>query len=147
MKKVLAIDFGKKRIGLAISEGTLALPLDALENNEQSISEIIEYCNLRNVELVVVGLPASLKGHATQSTDSAVSFAKSLALQTQLPIRMVDERLTTRAAASTLRSAGHNAKSSKPLIDSQSAVEILNLALSQIMLGRQPGKSLEDAND
>jgi putative Holliday junction resolvase len=86
---------------------------------------------------VFVGDPLSLSGSETESTKDARQFANQLAELTSVPVRLVDERLTTVTASSKLRLNGMNAKSSKGLIDSASAVEILEQAL---LIYKQSGK-------
>lgn len=144
MPRYFALDFGLKRIGLAFSEGELALALDAISNDQDSISSIAKQVESRNSELIIVGLPLSLAGNSTHATENAVLFARQLSKRVQIPVRLLDERLTTKSAAAKLRESGHNAKSSKALIDSQSAVQILDSALTQSKLGKTPGVDLEN---
>ena len=144
MPRYFALDFGLKRIGLAFSEGELALALDAISNDQDSISSIARQVESRNSELIIVGLPLGLAGNSTHATENAVLFARQLSKRVQIPVRLLDERLTTKSAAARLRESGHNAKSSKALIDSQSAVQILDSALAQSKLGKTPGVDLEN---
>ena len=78
---------------------------------------------------VVVGLPLSLSGARTASTDDAVAFAGKLAAQVGLPVRLVDERLSTVTAQQALRASGRNSRNSRPVIDQVAAVIILQHAL------------------
>lgn len=144
MPSYFAIDFGLTRIGLAFSEGDLALALDAIRNDQDSFSSIAKQVSSRNSELIIVGLPLGLAGNSTQATENAVHFARQLSKLVQIPVRLLDERLTTKSAAARLRESGHSAKSAKSLIDSQSAVQILDSALTQSKLGKTPGVDLEN---
>jgi putative Holliday junction resolvase len=95
---------------------------------------------------VYVGEPISLSGADTESTTDARLLASELAGSLSVPVRLVDERLTTVTAASKLRAAGLNAKSSKSIIDSASAVEILELALDfERKSGLVPGSLVGDS--
>jgi putative Holliday junction resolvase len=85
-----------------------------------------------------VGDPLSLSGSETASTKDAREFALQLAELASVPVRLVDERLTTVIASSKLRQSGKNAKTSKDLIDSASAVEILEQALNISKQSGQP---------
>jgi putative Holliday junction resolvase len=86
---------------------------------------------------VFIGDPLSLSGSETESTKDARQFANQLAELTSVPVRLVDERLTTVTASAKLRLNGKNAKAAKSLVDSASAVEILEQALS---ISKQSGK-------
>jgi putative Holliday junction resolvase len=138
------VDFGQSRIGLAISEGELALPLEAIASSNQSVNLIADLAADKQASMIVVGLPLSLSGGHTLSTSSALDFAVKLSEMSKLEVRLVDERLTTRAAQIRLRDVGKSSKESKSIIDSESAAEILRLALSQIRLGKKPGIGLDE---
>lgn len=144
MSRLLGVDFGQSRIGLAISEGELALPLEAIASSDQSVNLIADLAADKQASMIVVGLPLSLSGGYTLSTSSALDFAVKLSEMTKLEVRLVDERLTTRAAQIRLRDVGKSTKESKSIIDSESAAEILRLALSQIRLGKKPGIGLDE---
>lgn len=148
----LALDVGTVRIGLAICDpdGILSSPLPALirsshlTENLESISKLIsEYSAIE----VYVGDPISLSGGSSASTQDARQFAAELANSTSVPIRLVDERLTTVTATAKLQSSGKDAKQSRSLIDSASAVEILEHALATIRVsGRAPGQLVEGSD-
>jgi putative Holliday junction resolvase len=76
-----------------------------------------------------VGLPLALSGNRTASTNDAVGFAEVLARTLAVPVRLVDERLSTVAAQSVLRAAGRKARTQKPVVDQVAAVIILQHAL------------------
>ena len=148
----LAIDVGSVRIGLAICDpdGILSSPIPALgRSNElldtlQLVSELVAE---NSVIEVYVGDPISLSGGQSASTRDARSFAEKLAAQISVPIRLVDERLTTVTASAKLRISGKDAKQSRSLIDSASAVEILEQALATIRVsGKAPGQLVEGSD-
>ena len=131
----LAIDVGTVRIGLAVSDpdSILSTPLPALIRSKllgETLQEILSLISDNGVVEVYVGDPLSLSGEETASTQDARQFALQLAELTSVPVRLVDERLTTVTASSKLRLNGLNAKAAKDLIDSASAVEILEQALN-----------------
>lgn len=140
----LAIDAGMARIGLAFSEGSLALPLEAVPNNDAAVAEVLQAAKSKSVSAIYVGLPISLSGSMTASSKMAIDFAKLLRTRTSLPIQLIDERLTTKSAQARLHQAGKNTKNSKSLIDAQSAALILEFALDSERDGALAGKSLEE---
>ena len=138
----LAIDVGTVRIGLAVSDpdSILSTPLPALIRSKllaETLQEILSLITDNGVVEVFIGDPLSLSGSETESTKDARQFANQLAELTSVPVRLVDERLTTVTASSKLRLNGLNAKTAKGLIDSASAVEILEQALN---ITKQSGK-------
>jgi putative Holliday junction resolvase len=102
-----------------------------------SLQEILSIVSENGVIEVYVGDPLSLSGSETASTKDAREFALQLSELSSVPVRLVDERLTTVTASAKLRQNGKNAKAAKSLIDSASAVEILEQALS---ISKQSGK-------
>lgn len=138
----LAIDVGTVRIGLAVSDpdSILSTPLPALIRSKllgETLQEILSLITDNGVVEVFIGDPLSLSGSETESTKDARQFANQLAELTSVPVRLVDERLTTVTASAKLRLNGKNAKAAKSLVDSASAVEILEQALS---ISKQSGK-------
>jgi putative Holliday junction resolvase len=138
----LAIDVGTVRIGLAVSDpdSILSTPLPALIRSKllgETLQEILSLITDNGVVEVFIGDPLSLSGSETESTKDARQFANQLAELTSVPVRLVDERLTTVTASAKLRLNGKNAMAAKSLVDSASAVEILEQALS---ISKQSGK-------
>jgi putative Holliday junction resolvase len=150
MGRKLAIDIGRARLGIAISDlsGILSSPLDSVRriaDDSETIKEILKIVADNEVQEIYVGDPVSLSGEITTSTDDARNFASLLQSTTVLPVRLIDERLTTVTAARNLRDLGKNAKTSKSLIDSASAVVILE-AVFQVerVSGEAAGRSVGD---
>ena len=125
----LGIDVGRARVGLAVESAGVVLPLRTVGRDE-AIQQIKEECSNRKVEVIFVGLPLNLKGDNTASTDDSISFAKDI--QVELPIRMIDERMTTNIAQGISRGR----KAAKAEVDSLSAAEILKLGLSNPSLAK-----------
>lgn len=149
----LALDVGSVRIGVAVSDpdAILASPLESISRvadadiQMQELNALIE--EISPIE-IYVGDPTSLSGNLTSSTHDSRLFAAELAKRVDLAVLMIDERLTTVTASNKLRESGKNTKLSKALIDSASAVEILDFALNtERVSGRQPGVRVEEIND
>ena len=144
----LAIDVGAVRVGLAMCDpdAILSTPLPALRRVDaetESFAEIKAIVVENDVIEVFVGDPVSLSGLETASTKDARDFAVQLARVIDASVRLVDERLTTVTAAAKLRLSGKDSKQSKSLIDSASAVEILEQALSILkQSGVSPGTAV-----
>jgi len=150
MGRKLAIDIGRARLGIAISDlsGILSSPLDSVRriaDDSETIKEILKIVADNEVQEIYVGDPVSLSGEITTSTDDARNFASLLQSTTAIPVRLIDERLTTVTAARNLRDSGKNAKTSKSLIDSASAVVILEAVLQvERVSGEAAGRSVGD---
>jgi putative holliday junction resolvase len=139
----LGIDVGKVRIGIARSDphGLLATPVETVQRGVGDLDRILEIAaEVEPIEFLV-GLPLSLKGTPTASTDDATGFASRLAAATELPVRLVDERLTTVSAQAALRSAGRSSRQSRSIIDQVAAVIIVQHALDfERAAGTPPGE-------
>ncbi|MBC7590673.1 MAG: Holliday junction resolvase RuvX [Salinibacterium sp.] len=127
----LGIDVGKARIGVARCDvhAMLATPVETVPRGAGDLARIAQIAiELEAVE-IVVGLPIALSGCDTASTGDARVFAGDIATTTRLPVRLVDERLSTVSAQSALRASGRNAKNSRSVVDQVAAVIILQHAL------------------
>lgn len=140
----IAVDVGAARIGVAVSEGSLVLPLEAVSAGPASFDQIVSIASERSATAIYVGLPISLSGAMTESAKLAIAFAKELSSRQAIPVRLIDERLTTKSAQHRLHQAGKNARTSKSLIDAQAAALILEFALQSERAGALAGKSVED---
>lgn len=141
----LAVDVGQSRVGLAISEGSLVLPLEVIPAGESAANQVLELARARGVEAIYVGLPLSLSGSFTASTQNSVEFANRLGAEFE--VRMIDERLTTKSAQSRLREGGKNSKQSRGIVDAQAAALILEFALQSERDGRLSGKTIGELDD
>lgn len=143
----LAIDVGTNRIGLAVcdQDGILASPLAAVARRDQlseTISEILSTVEVNSLLEVIVGDPISLSGNETASTIDARNFAQYFSSVSGLPVRLVDERLSTVSASANLRESGKSSREAKEFVDSASAVVILEAALRQEALTGKPSGNL-----
>ena len=137
----LGIDVGTVRVGIARSdpEGLLAVPVSTAQRAD-ALAEIVELVDEFGILEVVVGLPVSLSGGHTASTDDASSFARDLAHALEIPVRMIDERLSTVQASASLHASGRNQKKQRGVIDQAAAVILLQHALdSERTQGVEPG--------
>lgn len=144
----VGIDIGTVRIGVARSDrdGYLATPVETVDRgSENPISELISVISDLDAIEVIVGLPLSLNGTHTASTEDALIMARELADNTSVPVRLIDERLTTVSAHSALRAAGKKQKHTRSVIDQVAAVMILQHALdSERASGNLPGKDISE---
>lgn len=144
----VGIDIGTVRIGVARSDrdGYLATPVETVDRgSENPIGQLVSLiAELEAIE-VIVGLPLSLNGSHTASTEDALVMARELAQNSSVPVRLVDERLTTVSAHSALRAAGKKQKQTRSVIDQVAAVMILQYALdSERSSGNLPGKDISE---
>jgi putative Holliday junction resolvase len=138
----LGIDVGKVRIGVARSDlhGMLATPVETVARGVGDIARIVAIVGELEAAEVIVGLPLALSGGDSASTGDARGFAATLAATLAVPVRLVDERLSTVSAHSAMRASGRNQKQSRPVIDQVAAVIILQHALDVERSGGQaPG--------
>lgn len=107
---VLSLDFGTRRIGLAVSDrdGRIAFPAGCLESQgkEKDLQALRALVEKREITRIVVGLPIHLDGRAGPEADAARAFARDVAEATGLPVEMLDERWTTLEAERALRELG-----------------------------------------
>jgi putative Holliday junction resolvase len=138
----VGVDVGKVRIGVARTDfhGMLATPVETVARGAGDVARILAIVTELDAMELIVGLPLSMAGTHTASTEDAVTFAHRLAAATPLPVRMVDERLSTVSAQAALRSAGRTTKNSRSVIDQVAAVIIVQHALDfERTAGSPPG--------
>lgn len=107
----------------------LAVPLDSVAAGDAAISQILALINEYSVVEIIVGLPLKMDGTEGPSAQMARSWTVELVEQTDVPVRLVDERLTTVQAQRGLHAAGRTVKNSRSSIDSASAVVLLQSVL------------------
>ncbi len=131
----LGIDFGEKRIGLAISdpEGRFAVPLNTLErrNDRSALRQIAEIARREGVERLVLGEPKGLDGRGGENAERARRFGDRLAAMTGLPLEWVDESWTSAEAAARLRQAGTSTRRQPGRIDAVAAQILLQEVLDR----------------
>lgn len=126
---VLAFDFGRKRIGVAVGNTALKLahPLTTLhgEKNDQRFAAIHALIEEWQPVLLVVGLPFHSDGAAHEMTHLCQRFARRLTDRFNIQTRLVDERYTSRTASAALHQAGVSGRKQKPILDQVAAQHIL----------------------
>jgi putative holliday junction resolvase len=146
----LALDWGQARIGVAACDpaGTLAYPVEAVPAGPTAVARIVALVGEYEPIELVVGLPRSLSGG--EGPSAALVRGQVAALVTAvepLPVRLVDERLSTVTAAQRLREGGRSAKKQRSRIDAAAAAAILEHALeSERHRGTPPGELLSNAD-
>ncbi len=128
--RVLALDWGTTRFGVALSDPTrlIAQPLVTLTRRpgrRPPVREILDLIARHDVALVVVGLPLSPEGEEGEAAAGARALGEAVARRSSIPVTYWDERLSTAAALRAARSAGVRDRDSRPRIDQMAAVQIL----------------------
>ena len=130
--RILGVDPGRRRIGLAISDpsGTLARPLRTLAVDGGGVDDVLREIGRLAAEeeglaAIVVGVPRRLDGSATDETERAQAFIDALRSRTAILIVAGDERLTSREAESRLAVRDRNWRTRKARLDSAAAAIIL----------------------
>jgi putative holliday junction resolvase len=127
MNPILGIDFGRARIGLAISDELrlLAHPLETIPANKDSAKRIAEIVRERKIDKVVVGIPRHMSGEIGAAANEALEFATKLRALAPCEVETWDERLTTVAANRALRDAGKKTRQTRNIVDQVAAQIIL----------------------
>jgi putative holliday junction resolvase len=120
--RVLALDYGRARTGVAVSDptGTIARPLEVVDRagGEQGLARLIELIGEHDVERVVVGMPLTLRGDRGEQARETEAFIETLAGATTVPVVPFDERFTTDLAEQTPASAPEDARAAAHLLSS-----------------------------
>ena len=120
--KVLALDFGSARTGVAVSDptGSVARPVGVVERagTAGGIARILELVRGEDVELIVVGLPVTLRGERGAQAEETERFVEALRAATELPVERFDERFTTKLAAAGAARAPEDAVAAAHLLTS-----------------------------
>lgn len=127
--RVLAIDYGTQRIGIAISDptGTLASPLETIPANpiERFLERLKQIVQEKEVSLILVGMPRSLNGQYGESANKVIEFVNMLKTTVAVPVKTWDERLTTVQAQRRMLEAGSKTKDFKKNLDRMAAAVLL----------------------
>ena len=120
--KVMALDFGPARTGVAVSDptGTIARPLCVVEraHTERGLEEVQELVASQSVEQVVVGLPLTLRGERGEQAKASEQFARRLRKLLAVPVVLFDERFTTDLAQQTPSGSDLDARAAAHLLSS-----------------------------
>lgn len=133
--RLLAVDVGLRRVGLAISDpgGRFALPYEVIDDRDpgRSVAHVAGIVAREDIARVIVGLPLTLEGADSDSTRMARRYAGLLGARIDVPLEFFDERMSTVEAQSSLRAAGVNARRAKGRVDAHAATVILQAYLDQ----------------
>ena len=144
----LGLDPGDARIGVARSDptGFLATPLETVRRGSGDVRRIVRLAAEAEAVEVVVGLPRSLSGGEGPAAAKTRSWASTLARAlAPLPVRLVDERLTTVSAEAMLRDRGVKGRARRAVVDQAAAVVILQQALdTERATGTPPGEVISE---
>ena len=127
MNPILALDFGRARIGASISDELqlLAHPLETIPAGPRALSRIAEIVQERKVDHVVAGLPKRMDGQMGTAATEVLEFVEKLRAILACPVVTWDERLTTAAAHRALRDAGKKTRHTRRYVDQVAAQMIL----------------------
>ncbi len=138
MARILAVDFGERRVGLAISDptATIAQPLPTLvrrAGKRAPLGKIVEIINANEVAEAVVGLPLTLAGDDSAWTQTVRAFAEKLHVRAGVPVALLDERFTSVRAEHAVRALGlkKTEREQKARIDAAAAMLLLQMYLDQ----------------
>lgn len=136
--RVLALDFGKRRIGLAISDelGITAQGLETLQrtNIREDLRLLVQLIAERNVSLILMGKPLHMSGAEGRQSEYTRDFAERLSAASSVPVEFWDERLTTVAAQRVLRESGISIQKRAQAVDRLAAVILLESYLDSLHL-------------
>ena len=127
MSRILAIDHGEVRLGLALSDPTkvIAKPLITLKNDEYLINNLKEIVADKDIKELVIGYPIGMKGQRTKQTDIVDKFIKVLRQNFNIKISTIDERLSSSSATNSLVIQGIKSGHNKSFIDKTAAAIFL----------------------
>jgi putative Holliday junction resolvase len=135
MGRILAIDFGKKNIGLAVSDETktIASGLEGIRYKDKSevIEKLKRIIKERDVEKIVLGYPISMSGKMTQIGLLVLDFKRHLEQNLAIKVELLDERLTTEISKRIVEQVRRKPTPPKALLDKLSAIIMLQDYLSQ----------------
>jgi putative Holliday junction resolvase len=135
MHRLLAIDYGEKRIGLALTDPMLmfAKPFEMIPNLtfENTLAHLQKIIAEKTVGRIIVGIPWGVEGNATAKTMETQAFMDRLTASLDIPVEGSDERYTTSEANELLKEMGYDWKKARNVIDSLSACLILKRYLER----------------
>ncbi len=143
MPRVLAVDWGERRIGLAVSDpqGVIAVGLDTLEVSgvEMAAATVAAAAVEHEAERIVVGLPLLMSGERGEAALAAEAFAAMLARRSGLPVETYDERLTTALSQRRLREQGVRTGHARKRVAQGAAIALLESYLMRLAARAREG--------
>jgi len=120
--KVIALDFGSARTGVAVSDptGTLARPVGVVERaaTDAGLDRLVDLIRAEEAECVVVGMPLTLRGDHGEQAQETAEFVEALRMRVGVPVETFDERFTTDLAEQTASNAPLDARAAAHLLSS-----------------------------
>lgn len=142
MARILAVDWGERRVGVALSDpdGIIATGLATIvvKSPEYAVNRVADLARHHEAQFIVVGLPLLMSGERGEAAETAQRFADALASRTGLPVDTYDERLTSALSERRLREVGVRTGHHRARIDQGAAVALLESYLLRIQ-SRGPG--------
>ena len=133
--RILAVDWGERRIGLAISDPTgviaTALPTLTVGGRSEALAGVAKVAAETEAECIVVGLPLLMSGERGSAAEAASAFAEALAARTQLTVETYDERLTSAMSQRRLHEAGVRTRRAREKVDQGAALALLQSYLQR----------------
>ena len=141
MPRILAVDWGERRIGLAVSDdlGVLATGLSTLEirGEAEAVARVADTIRTVEADSVVVGLPLTLKGERGEAARAVEHFVEALRRATPVEVALYDERLTSAMAERRMRERGERSRGRKTRVDQGAAVALLEGWLAKLRIERE----------
>jgi putative Holliday junction resolvase len=141
LPRILAVDWGERRIGLAVSDdlGILATGLPTLEirGEAEAVARVADTIRTVEADSVVVGLPLTLKGERGEAARAVERFAEALRRETPVVVSLYDERLTSALAERRMRERGEKSRGRKGRVDQGAAVALLEGWLAKLRIERE----------
>jgi putative Holliday junction resolvase len=125
------VDWGEERIGLAVSDetGTIASPYKVIANDGKAAAAVVNAASTTGAGEIVVGYPLTLTGQEGPAAERVQEFAREIQRRVAVPVKLVDERFTTKNAEEKLRAAGASPRKIKKTADAAAAAVILQTYL------------------
>lgn len=144
----IGVDVGSVRIGVARTDpgALLAVPVETVPRGEGDLARIAALVVEHGAVEVIVGLPLSMSGRPGPAAAAVRAFATELAaVVAPVPVRLVDERLSTVSATRGLREAGRSTRRARSVVDQAAAVEIVQYSVdTERATGRAPGSLIRE---
>lgn len=131
--RTLGLDYGERRIGVAVSDPTdsFAQPLETLKSSDHTLERICELATEYEVHRIVVGLPLQMDGRAGEQAERTRKFGDAVARRTGVPVEYLDERLTSVEAKRVLAEAGGRPARNRERVDRVAAAILLGTFLDR----------------
>lgn len=135
MSRIACIDFGRKRIGIALSDDRkkIALPFATVNGGKKGVANTALALNKKKgeIEKILVGLPLLMSGKRGDMAEEVEKFARALEAATGIPVELCDERLSSKMADQTMREFSMNRKERASQIDTAAAALLLQTYLDK----------------